>query len=337
MNTSQRKGMASIEALLGIATGALILLGMMQMANSSLLPKMNDAVADVFSFNFNSQSSSSDSSGESNSNSSDTSDSGSDSDGNSNSQNQGSGNDRQTPDVPLANGGDTPVEDGTDRSNSGGAESGDTSLPEPETIDPPSDIGEATPIGDDLATKFIGESIKQGAKDYADAAVEIAKEELENYLPSRLPLGVDLGLEDWDLKQAELNQSLVRNVGIVTGALGAVDGLTQAEQRVKDLADEGKYREAFGTIFSGSSSFITDTVLNSKVVDAAVGKLPSSVQVAIQTTIPNAVESVTQAVGEKVFDSVGKKINDKLWSWYDKGYLPRAPRIPRDYNFDSGG
>lgn len=43
--------------------------------------------------------------------------------------------------------------------------------------------------------------------------------------------------------------------------------------------------------------------------------------------------STTQSVhelGSCRADSVGKKINDKLWNWYDGGYLPRAPRIPRD-------
>lgn len=301
MKTTHR-GMVSVEVILATATGALVLLGLMQVTTSNLLPKVNETVAKLLSPGSAFEGS--------------TSNIGT----NSNSQAGSADSD----------------ESSHDRSDSESTGTGDSQLTGGETSDLPSDNGEAVPIGDGLVKDFIAETIKQAAKDYTDKAVETAAEELENFLPSQLPMGVELDLEDWDLKNAELNQSLVKNIGIITGAINAADGLTQAEQQVKDLADEGKYREAFGTIFSGSSRFITDTILNSKAVDTAIGKLPSSVQVAIQSTVPNAVESVTQTIGENVFDSVGKKINDRLWDWYDKGYAPR-PRIPRDYNFVNGG
>ena len=299
----KRKGMASVESLMLIAVGAAILMGLTQYWQTQLAPQTKNLIAQVL--------------GEERD---ELPEAGFDTNRHLPNANTGLGSNSDGSSVPQ----DVEPQD----QENGGDVSSDSDF-----VDPQPDDGEITPVGEDTVRDFIAETIKQGANDYADAAVETATEELENFLPSQLPLGVELDLDDWDLKKAELNQSLVKNIGIVTGAISAVDGLTQAEQRVKDLADEGKYREAFGTIFSGSSGFITDTILSSKAAGAVLDKLPSSVQVAIQSTIPNAVASVTQAAGEKVFDSVGKKINDKLWSWYDRGYLPRKPRIPRDYGF----
>ncbi len=301
MKTTHR-GMASVEVILAIATGALVLLGTMQLANSSFLPKTNETISKLLSSELTSTNLNDESTGENDSTPDNNPNLGSNSDGDSNSDSQGLGN--------------------------GGGEQ-----PETESVAPPTDGGEIKPVGDALIKDLILETLKQGAEDWADSAVDKAEEELRNYVKPSLPMGVDLGLEDWDLQKAKSNKLLVDKLGIILGATSAVDGLTQAEQEVKDLADQGEYQEAFGKIFSGSSRFVTDAVLSSKVVDDALSKLPSKAQIAIKSTIPNVIESASQALGEKVFDSVGKKINDKLWSWYDKGYLPRVPRIPRDFEF----
>ena len=86
-------------------------------------------------------------------------------------------------------------------------------------------------------------------------------------------------------------------------------------------------------VLVGEMSFITPTIMSSAAVGKVLDQLPAKGQLAVKSTLPNIIESATQTLSEKTFDSVGKKINDKLWSWYDKGYLPRSPRIPPDYNF----
>lgn len=295
-----RNGTVSIEAILAIAAGALVLMGIMQMTSANLLHSVNNTIAKLL---------------------------------NPNSAIDGSNaNGDGVLDSPSSNANGTSA--GTANQSSNGATTGETRLPNTEPAEPTGGSGETKPVGDGLVKDFILESIKQKAKDLTKIAVKEAERELENYARPRLPMDLDIELDDWELQNAKLNQSLVENIGTLVGAINAVDGLNQADQKVKDLADQGKYREAFGTIFSGSSRFITDAILSSKAVNQALDKLPSAAQVAIQSTIPNAIESVTQDVGESVFDSVGKKINDQLWDWHDRGFVPR-PRIPRDYDFGS--
>ncbi|MDB2686145.1 hypothetical protein N9Y42_02945 [Mariniblastus sp.] len=300
-NKTAHHGMASVEAILVIATGALILLGLTQVTTSQLLPAVKEKVSLLL---------------------------------NSGSAFDGSNSPSVTKSDSETTNNESNSDDPSDSKNTG---TGNSQLPESNPVAPPSELGGITPIGEDAVRDFIAESIKGNAKELADLAVDKAREELENYVKPSLPMGVDLELEDWDLKKAELNKSLVMNFGIALDAINAVDGLTQAEREIKELANEGKYEEAFGKIFSGSSRFITDAILSSEAVDTILDKLPQSAQAAIKSAIPNAIESASQAFGEKVFDSVGKKINDKLWDWYDKGYVPRKPRIPRDYNFEKNG
>ena len=87
-----RCGTVSIEAVLAIATGALVLLGVMEMANSSLLSKANETVAKLFNLELSSQSTNSNTSGQPSSSSDDSNNSGSNSNGNSDSQGGGNGN-----------------------------------------------------------------------------------------------------------------------------------------------------------------------------------------------------------------------------------------------------
>ena len=93
-----RNGMASIEAILAIATGALVLMGIMQLTNSSLLPTANKTIAKLMKSDLTFPESNPDSSGDSDSSSDDNSDLGSNSDGSSvpqdvEPQDQGNGGD----------------------------------------------------------------------------------------------------------------------------------------------------------------------------------------------------------------------------------------------------
>lgn len=92
------RGMASIEALLAIATGALVLMGIMQLTTSSILPKANETIAKLIKSDLTLPDSSPSSTGDSDSTPEDNSDLGSDSDGSSDSQGQEDNGDGQAPD-----------------------------------------------------------------------------------------------------------------------------------------------------------------------------------------------------------------------------------------------
>lgn len=101
-----RRGMASVEVILAIATGALVLLGTMQLVNSSFLPKTNETIAKLL----NSELTSTDLNDEATGGNDSTSD----------------GN----PNLGSNSGGDSD-------SNSQGIENGDAVEPDPDSVDRP--------------------------------------------------------------------------------------------------------------------------------------------------------------------------------------------------------
>ena len=94
MKTTHR-GMASVEVILAIATGALVLLGTMQLANSSFLPKTNDTITKLLNSGLTSTDLNHDSTGGNGSTLDNDSNLGSNYDGDSASQGLGSGDGEQ--------------------------------------------------------------------------------------------------------------------------------------------------------------------------------------------------------------------------------------------------
>lgn len=286
-----RKGEISVESILAIAAGAIVLLGLIQLSNSSLLPSMNSTVTQLLNEELT----------------------------------VGSSNDQ-----PDAN---TNSDGGSANSDSNESETSGSTSGSNQESNSEGNNGQVDPAGEGFAKDLFVAYAKDKAAELVELAKEKAKQEIKDNWPNG-PTGFELDLGDLDEAiDAEVRGGVTNGISTVFDVIGAVDGLTQADREVKRLAAEGKYEEAFGKIFSGSSRFIVDTVMSAPGVEKVLKKLPPKVQLAVTAAIPNAIESAAQSLGEKAFGSIGKKINDRLWTWYDKGYLPRKPRIPRDYNF----
>jgi hypothetical protein len=169
--------------------------------------------------------------------------------------------------------------------------------------------------------------IASRTNEFADEAFRAAKESLSSDIDDLRWLDPEFVRKITII----LGENVVKLAGALFDGTQATGGLMDAERDVKALAEAGQYNDAWNRLWSAPAKYATEVFLSSKPVSAALDKLPTSLSVAIQVGLPNVVEGAVAAGADRLWEPVGSRVNNQLWEWYDAGYLPRAPRIPRDH------
>ncbi|MFK7819141.1 MAG: hypothetical protein AB8G99_10510 [Planctomycetaceae bacterium] len=153
---------------------------------------------------------------------------------------------------------------------------------EPPTNEPPEEPPLESRSFQEVYIAYLSDETKR----FANATVQAAKDELATSLD-------DLTWFDPELAQKTdiiLKENMVELAGALFDGTMATSGLVDAKRDIDQLANAGRYNEAWNKIWSAPAKFSIEVFLASKPVSKVLDSLLGLVSVAIQVGVPNAVE-----------------------------------------------
>jgi hypothetical protein len=168
------------------------------------------------------------------------------------------------------------------------------------------------------------------SKEYGQKVIADAKQAALQAVAQNDPLleAFGMSIKDFHIDDTAGRTAALSAAGLMVDVVVGVDGLIQGEKKVREQAAAGNFRGAWRTTWSTPAKFIADTIFASKAVDVVLKRLPTSVQIAVKVTVPEAIEGAAAAAADALYEPVALNINDKLWELHDRGIVPE-PRMPR--------